>query len=70
MLLPYLVRETGIEPVWLPTRPSTVRVCQFRHSRENSSIIAKENRFVKGFFEEKTDFFRAREKRRRKEETG
>ena len=28
-----LVRETGLEPVRLPTRPSNVRVCRFRHSR-------------------------------------
>jgi hypothetical protein len=26
------VSETGLEPVRLPTRPSNVRVCQFRHS--------------------------------------
>ena len=29
-----LVRRTGLEPVWLPTRPSNVRVCQFRHPRK------------------------------------
>ena len=29
----FLVRETGLEPVRLPTRPSNVRVCRFRHSR-------------------------------------
>ena len=28
-----LVRLTGLEPVRLPTRPSNVRVCLFRHSR-------------------------------------
>ena len=28
-----MVRRTGLEPVWLPTRPSNVRVCQFRHPR-------------------------------------
>ena len=28
-----LVRRTGLEPVRLPTRPSNVRVCQFRHHR-------------------------------------
>ena len=32
-LLICLVRETGIEPVRSPTRPSNVRVCLFRHSR-------------------------------------
>ena len=31
-----LVRSTGLEPVWLPTRPSNVRVCLFRHDRECS----------------------------------
>lgn len=29
-----LVRRTGLEPVRLPTRPSNVRVCQFRHHRK------------------------------------
>ena len=28
-----LVRETGLEPVWSPTRTLNVRVCRFRHSR-------------------------------------
>ncbi len=28
-----MVRLTGFEPARLPIRPSTVRVCQFRHSR-------------------------------------
>lgn len=32
-LLSHLVRMTGIEPVRSPTRPSNVRVCQFRHIR-------------------------------------
>ena len=30
----FLVRSTGLEPVWLPTRPSNVRVCLFRHPRK------------------------------------
>ena len=29
----FLVRPPGLEPGWLPTRPSNVRVCQFRHGR-------------------------------------
>ncbi len=29
----FLVRLMGLEPIRLPTRPSNVRVCQFRHSR-------------------------------------
>ena len=28
-----LVRPMGLEPIRLPTRPSNVRVCQFRHGR-------------------------------------
>ena len=31
-----MVRSTGLEPVRLPTRPSNVRVCQFRHDRANN----------------------------------
>ena len=31
----FLVRLMGLEPIRLPTRPSNVRVCQFRHSRIN-----------------------------------
>ena len=29
-----LVRPPGLEPGWSPTRPSNVRVCQFRHGRK------------------------------------
>ena len=29
----FMVRETGLEPVWSPTRTLNVRVCRFRHSR-------------------------------------
>ena len=29
----FLVRRMGLEPTWLPTRPSNVRVCLFRHLR-------------------------------------
>ena len=35
-LSPLVVRSTGLEPVRLPTRPSNVRVCQFRHDRANN----------------------------------
>ncbi len=33
-----LVRRTGLEPVRLPTRPSNVRVCQFRHHRISNAL--------------------------------
>jgi hypothetical protein len=26
-----MVPKAGLEPAWLPTRPSNVRVCQFHH---------------------------------------
>lgn len=29
-----LVRSPGLEPGWLPIRPSNVRVCRFRHDRK------------------------------------
>ena len=46
----FLVRETGLEPVrGLPTRPSNVRVCRFRHSRSTKDIIA-DNIFVVNTF--------------------
>ena|GEM_PF-4140778 len=32
-LLLILVRPMGLEPIRSPTRPSNVRVCQFRHGR-------------------------------------
>ena len=34
-----LVRRTGLEPVWLPTRPSNVRVCHFRHPRVTQDLL-------------------------------
>ena len=34
----------GLEPIRLPTRPSNVRVCQFRHSRINYCRVA----FIEG----------------------
>ena len=52
-----LVRETGLEPVRITTRPSNVRVCQFRHSRENIGIITKRGAFVKGFWRNFLLFF-------------
>ena len=47
-----LVRSTGLEPVRSPTRPSNVRVCQFRHDRRTGIIISPVWRFVKGAFGE------------------
>ncbi len=45
-----LVRRTGLEPVWLPTRPSNVRVCQFRHPRTDDLTIILNNKiFVNRF---------------------
>ena len=38
-------------PYGKTTRPSNVRVCQFRHSRRALSIIAEQNALVKGFLE-------------------
>ena len=67
-----LVQLMGLEPIRLPTRPSNVRVCQFRHScilsftrslKEGTSETRKNYytyifRFVNTFFEknEKTVF--------------
>ena len=48
--------KRDLNPYGKTTRPSNVRVCQFRHSRKNSSIIAKSRVFVKPFFE-KSGFF-------------
>ena len=31
-----LMRTEGLEPSWLPTRPSSVRVYRFRHVRSRS----------------------------------
>ena len=47
-LVDYMVRSTGLEPVRSPTRPSNVRVCQFRHDRRTDIIISPIWGFVKG----------------------
>ena len=39
-----------LNPYGKTTRPSNVRVCQFRHSRDSFSIIHDQIRFVKSFF--------------------
>ena len=68
----FMVQLMGLEPIRLPTRPSNVRVCQFRHScilsftrslKEGTSETRKNYytyifRFVNTFFEknEKTVF--------------
>ncbi len=50
------MRLMGLEPIRLPTRPSNVRVCQFRHSRryvcsrERKIYYTHILRFVKYFF--------------------
>lgn len=46
----HLVRRTGLEPVWLPTRPSNVRVCRFRHSRSTVDIITERYTYVNTYF--------------------
>ena len=50
-LLNSVVRETGLEPVLINTRPSNVPVCQFQHSRSASVIIAVGTPLVKGFLQ-------------------
>lgn len=40
-----MVRSTGLEPVWLPTRPSNVRVCLFRHPRINVIYYTNKKEF-------------------------
>ena len=50
-----LVRETGIEPVRSPTRPSNVRVCLFRHSR--MPCLLTQQRYYTPFFENVNTFF-------------
>ena len=40
-----LVRSTGLEPVRLPTRPSNVRVCLFRHPRINVIYYTNKKEF-------------------------
>ena len=42
-----------LNPYGKTTRPSNVRVCQFRHSREALYIIAEQNAFVKGFYKKR-----------------
>ena len=39
------------------TRPSNVRVCQFRHSRRTLSIITRSFSFVNTFFKKNKNFF-------------
>ncbi len=36
---PVMVRSTGLEPAWSPTRSLVLRVCQFHHDRSTSFII-------------------------------
>ena len=67
-----LVRSTGLEPVRSPTRPSNVRVCQFRHDRRTGIIITPAHPFVKGYagenlrsFARRTDRFRKKREVRR-----
>ena len=38
-----------LNPYGITTRPSNVRVCRFRHSRERFTIIKHYGGFVKGF---------------------
>ena len=45
-----LVRLMGLEPIRLPTRPSNVRVCLFRHSRVNIHYYTHKIEFVNTFF--------------------
>ena len=47
-----------LNPYGKTTRPSNVRVCQFRHSRRTLSIIQQKLMFVKGFFEDFCNFFK------------
>ena len=46
-----------LNPYGKTTRPSNVRVCQFRHSRNGFSIIHELFRFVKSFFQKFKRFF-------------
>ena len=72
-----LVRSTGLEPVRSPTRPSNVRVCQFRHDRRTGIIITPAHPFVKGYagenlrsFARRTDRFRKKREVRQGEMDG
>ena len=51
--------KRDLNPYGVTTRPSNVRVCQFRHSRMNltNDIIAQRFPFVNGFFEIIPDIF-------------
>ena len=49
--------KRDLNPYGKTTRPSNVRVCQFRHSRKNSSIITKTVQFVKPFFKKSPFLF-------------
>ena len=60
----FLVRRKGLEPSWLPTRPSNVRVCLFRHLRKCLNIITREIHYVKCFFRKNKLFFSLVKKRR------
>ena len=58
------MRLMGLEPIRLPTRPSNVRVCQFRHSRiftlsASDSVIYYTHylRFVNTFFRKDRIFY-------------
>ena len=55
-----LVRETGLEPVRSPTRPSNVRVCLFRHSRMSAWNVVNYNTVpsnCQAFFNEMPRFY-------------
>ena len=47
----YWCGRRELNPYGKTTRPSNVRVCQFRHSRRTSSIVSQKIRFVNTFFE-------------------
>ena len=46
-----------MNPYGKTTRPSNVRVCQFRHSRNGFSIIHEVYSFVKPFFQKNERIF-------------
>ena len=53
----YWCGRRELNPYGKTTRPSNVRVCQFRHSRRTLSIIHYRNRFVNPFFKKNKNFF-------------
>ena len=55
-----------LNPYGKTTRPSNVRVCQFRHSRRTLMIIPNKKAFVNTFFEIFKTFFDFFEKMQRK----